>query len=248
MFDFERTTNKYYAWFLGTDEIIFNNGINLFYNPNLDHTPKGYSHPMNILLLIKDATINISYGNKAKDIIPKLTEAVHQNKSIDYIKDILTKDFSLKIKHNLKYIFKDIVKIETIAIKLKEEHLELFSNFFKTNNPNCKDFSWVGEYFNELVKKDYSHGVIVDGILVSATDAPNMPYMSDSVQEIGINTLEEYRKKGYAQMACVSMIGTLISKNICPMWSTGIENIGSDRLANSIGFKKYFDLLTVDLQ
>jgi hypothetical protein len=245
MLEIEKTTNKYYSRFLGTEEIIFNNKTNLFFNPGLDNILKGYSHPMNILILIKDATINISYGNKAKDIIPKLLETVQHNKSIDYIKNKLIKDLSLKVKHNLKYIFKDIVKIENKAVKLSEEHSELFLNFFKTNNLNCRDFLWVGEYFNELVKKDYIHGIIVDGILVSATDAPEMPYMSDSVQEIGINTLKEYRKKGYAQMSCISMIETLITKNICPMWSTENENIGSDRLANSIGFKKYCDLLTV---
>ena len=127
-------------------------------------------------------------------------------------------------------------------------HLELFQNFFKKNNPNCHDYSWVEEYFLELVKKKYCHGIIVDGILASATDAPDMPYMDDCVQEIGINTLEEYRRKGYAKLACISMINELIANDICPLWSTGIENEGSNKLAKKIGFEKYCDVLTVNKQ
>ncbi|MDR0403307.1 MAG: GNAT family N-acetyltransferase, partial [Treponema sp.] len=113
------------------------------------------------------------------------------------------------------------------------------------NNPNCEDYSWVGEYFFELAKKKYCHGVIIDDMLVSATDAPDMPFMSGRVQEIGINTLEEYRRKGYAKTACVSVIKELLSKNICPLWSAGTGNIASDRLAYSIGFGKYADALAI---
>ena len=123
--------------------------------------------------------------------------------------------------------------------------MELFLDFFIKNNPNCNDYSWVGDYFLELVKKKYCHGIIVDGILASATDAPDMPYMSDCVQEIGINTLAEYRGKGYAQMTCISMINELVSSNICPIWSANIENNGSNKLAQKIGFVKYCDVLTI---
>jgi len=46
-------------------------------------------------------------------------------------------------------------------------------------------------------------------------------------------------------MACISLIDELVSNNICPMWSTNIENNGSNKLAQKIGFEKYCDVLTV---
>jgi hypothetical protein len=202
---------------------------------------------MNIYILIKGETINVSYGNKASEIIPELTNVIKNNMDIDCIKNELEAKFSLKITHNLKYVYRHKKASDSKAIKLTEKHLELFMDFFKENNPHCKDYSWVDEYFNGLVQKGYCHGVIADKILVSATDAPDMPFMSEFVQEIGINTLEKYQRNGYAKMACISMIETLISKNICPIWSTGIENIGSDKLAKCIGFEKYCDVLTINI-
>jgi predicted GNAT family acetyltransferase len=74
-----------------------------------------------------------------------------------------------------------------------------------------------------------------------------MPYMQEFVQEIGIHTLEEYRGKGYARAVCISLIHELLSKNICPLWSTGKDNIASDRLARSIGFEKLADVLSLTI-
>jgi hypothetical protein len=246
MFDFEKITEEYYAQWLGKDIILSNNKINLIFNPERDNIPKGYSSPMDIFILIRNGTVNISYGNRTKDIIQKIKFDLNDNNEIEYIKNILEINFSLKVNHNIKYIYKNTVADESNAIALTRRHLELFLDFFKKNNPNCEDYSWVSEYFLGLTEKKYSHGIIANDILVSATDAPDMPFMSDYAQEIGINTLEEYRRKGFAKMACISMIKELLSKNICPMWSTGIGNTGSDKLAHSTGFEKYADVLTIN--
>jgi hypothetical protein len=245
MLDFDKITNKYYARWLGKDEIIFNNKANLIFNSERDNTPRGYSNPIPVFILIRNDTVNISYGNRAKDIIQKIKNDLNNNK-VEDIKRILETNFSLRVNHNIKYIYKNEMKADSNAIVLTENHIELFVNFFKENNPNCEDYSWVGEYFLELVNKRYCHGVIVNGILVSTTDAPHMPFMNDFVQEIGINTLEEYRGKSFARIACISMIKELISKNICPMWSTGIGNIVSDKLAHRVGFERYADVLTIN--
>jgi hypothetical protein len=248
MFDTEKNTNKYYAQWLGIDELIFDKSINFLFNLERDNIPKGYSYPMGIYILIKNETINISYGNKSKEMVNELMNQLQNEHGIDYIKNTLETKFNLKVKHSIKYIYKNRIDIQNNAIILGKEHLQLFLPFFKKCNPNCSDYSWVEDYFINLVEKKYCHGIIVDDILVCATDAPDMPYMSDCVQEIGINTLEEYRRKGYAQIACISMINELISKNICPMWSTDIENNGSNKLAQKIGFEKYCDVFTINIQ
>jgi predicted GNAT family acetyltransferase len=98
-----------------------------------------------------------------------------------------------------------------------------------------------------MASKNYCHGIIPDNRLVSATDAPDMPYMRESVQEIGITTLKEYRGKGYARAACISLINELLPRNICPLWSTGENNTASDALAKSIGFEKLADVLTINI-
>jgi len=245
MLDTEKATNKYYAQWLGIDELIFNNKINILFNPERDNIPNGYSYSVNIYILIKGETVYISYGNTLKEIVGGLMKLLQKKHGTEYIKNLFETNFNLKLIHSIKYIYRNRIDNQDNAIILGEEHLGLFLDFFIKNNLNCNDTSWVEDYFLELVKKKYCHGIFVDGILASATDAPDMPYMSDCVQEIGINTLEEFRGKGYAQMACISMISELVSNNICPLWSADIENNGSKKLAERIGFEKYCDVLAI---
>jgi predicted GNAT family acetyltransferase len=72
-----------------------------------------------------------------------------------------------------------------------------------------------------------------------------MPYMEDKVHEIGINTLPEYRGKGYAKAATFACIKACIEKGKCPIWSCGINNVASEKLAYSVGFRKLADVLTI---
>ena len=248
MLDIGKVTNEYYSQFLGIDEIVLNNRVNTVFYKERDIILKGYSYSMDICVLVIDETIYISYGTKAKDIIGELTAQLQNKKDAEEVKNTLEKISGSKVKHSIKYIYKNIVDTKSGAVKLDKDHYHLFLKFFKENNPDVKDCSWLEEYFLELAKKGFCYGVIIDGKLVSAADAPSMPYMAESVQEIGIYTLKDYQGRGYASMACAAMIKYLLSKNICPLWSVDIKNIASDRLAVKTGFEKYCDVLTVDIK
>ena len=87
----------------------------------------------------------------------------------------------------------------------------------------------------------------MDGELVSCTDAPAMPYMADCVQEIGINTRKEYKRRGYAKQACLCAIQEIIRQKKCPLWSTEYGNIASMRLAETLGFKRFGESYAVCL-
>jgi RimJ/RimL family protein N-acetyltransferase len=93
------------------------------------------------------------------------------------------------------------------------------------------------DYFSDCVSSGFSYGVEVGGRLVSVTDAPTMPYMAEAVQEIGINTHTGFYGKGYATAACSAMVNALLSKGLCPMWSTNLDNLASQALAKRIGFE-----------
>jgi len=74
---------------------------------------------------------------------------------------------------------------------------------------------------------------------------PEMPFMSNEVQEPSIDTLPEYQGKGYAKMACTAMIRELIDNDVCPLWMTSAGNTASIRLAASLGFKKFSEELII---
>jgi RimJ/RimL family protein N-acetyltransferase len=54
--------------------------------------------------------------------------------------------------------------------------------------------------------------------------------------EIGIETLEEFRGKGYAYHTCCALIGHCIENGLEPVWACKLENNASFRLAQKLGF------------
>jgi hypothetical protein len=243
----EGTTYKYYSQWANIDITSLKSGVYFVYNQDRDSVPKGYSSPMDVYIFRTNDKLILSYRTRAKEKAETLSKKINELIGINSLKTILEKTFSKNVNHNIKYVYRTKVENQMkVEILTPDEH-ELFVDFFRANHPDVKDYSWVKDYFLELASKNYCHGIIVDNKLVSVTDAPDMPFLQDCVQEIGINTLKDYRGKGYARAACISFINELLSKDICPIWSTSNDNTASDRLAYSIGFEKLSDVLTISM-
>ena len=128
-----------------------------------------------------------------------------------------------------------------------EERVSAVENFFKNANPKCSNLDWLQAYFEEMICGKLCSGAYEGSILVSCADAPGMPYMSDEVQEIGINTLPDYRGKGYATIACQSSINEMLKNGKVPQWSTSTTNIASQKLAEKLGFVRLGDVITLTI-
>jgi hypothetical protein len=251
LMDFEKTTYEYYAYWLGVDyNQFYKEGVFFIYNPERDKRPLGYSHTMDIYVFMKNDTIIISYGNRAKEKIDILKNKVNKDINIEALKRLFETTFNKDAVHSIKYVYKNSQKcqndmIKNNAIALNESYYEMYLDYFKATRPDCSDYSWVKEHFSKNISKHSSYGIIIDNKLVSVADLPEMPYMQEKIQEIGIYTREEYYRKGYAKNVCTALINELLSKRICPIWSREINNIASDGLAKNIGFEKLADVLYV---
>jgi GNAT superfamily N-acetyltransferase len=62
-------------------------------------------------------------------------------------------------------------------------------------------------------------------------------YIHGQQQEIGIETIEKYRGRGFAQYTCAALIDYCLGKNYEPVWSCRLENTGSYKLAQKLGFE-----------
>jgi len=62
-------------------------------------------------------------------------------------------------------------------------------------------------------------------------------YVHDDKLELGIETIPEFRGKGFAQLACSALIDYSIEHKYEPVWSCRLENTGSYRLAEKLGFE-----------
>ena len=105
----------------------------------------------------------------------------------------------------------------------------------------------MADYYYSVADRQYAYGIFRDHKLVSATDAPDIPYMSDLIVEPGINTLKGYRRRGYAKIAAGAMIEDLLDTGKIPIWSCGATNKASAALAQSLGYIKFADVLSLSI-
>ncbi len=222
-------------------------GVFALHHPLRNEQPAGYPGIIDVYVYVTPATVILSYGDRAAKAIPQIQSSLTPGMDIAEIRAALEVGFSTQVHHNIKYIYKDAVASEQPARRLSREDYDMYLDFFREANAGVRDTSWVRVYFDEIADKGYCHGIVRDHRLVSVTDAPDMPFMSGDVQEIGIHTLPRYRGKGYAKRACGSCIAAMLSMGIAPQWSTESGNLASQKLAASVGFEKLFDNLTVSL-
>jgi RimJ/RimL family protein N-acetyltransferase len=67
-------------------------------------------------------------------------------------------------------------------------------------------------------------------------------FIHDDMLEIGIETIPEFRGKGFAQLACSALIDYCIENNYEPVWACRLANIGSYKLALKLGFEVNIEL------
>ncbi len=248
--EFLAVTNSYYSKWLGQDEILNEDfcGIKFIYSEERNVVQYGYGQQFDLYVWCQPHRIIISYGNKVAGKIEIIKDKIQCVKSVDEVKQVLTQIFGISVNHNIKYVYNEKVNNPNLlSRRLEDNDYTYYEDFFKKCNPGCSNITWLREYFDEMLAEHLCNGIFVNDILVSCTDAPGMPYMQSEVQEVGINTLKEYRGNGYAKDVCIKCIDEIIKINKCPMWSTEITNIPSQKLAQAVGFVKLADILSVTL-
>ena len=245
-----KITKEYYSKFLGVSPEILNiNGVNFIESPERDKIQSGYSERFDVYAYITSNNIIISYSSKISDKINKLRDKMKSRMTADEVSAILDEAFEVKARHNLIFYYDKLpVNIDNInTVQLKKDDYDKFLEFYKSKDKKVNTDDWLHEYFNNICSKGYAYGIFDNEKLVCVTDAPDMPYMNDKVQEIGIETLTEYRHKGYAASAVLSCIKYMIEKGVCPLWSCKASNAASYGLALKTGFKKLADIITISI-
>lgn len=62
-------------------------------------------------------------------------------------------------------------------------------------------------------------------------------FVHENQFELGIETVEDFRGKGFAFHACMALLDYCQKNNYEPVWACRLENVGSYRLALKLGFK-----------
>ncbi len=246
--DYKAVTEEYYsAWLTDSPRFISDNSerISYIYFEDRNRIQEGYSCRFDVIAWIQDGRTVISYGDQGKSGIDELKERLTADMDSSRVAAIISDVYGRDISHRIKFMYVGGDNVSHMARILTPSDYSEYLSFFKKVNPACANTDWVEDYFNEMAESGLCCGVFVNGELVSCTDAPEVPYMGDMTQEIGINTLAWHRGKGYATECCILCAESIIQSGKCPLWSCAASNIASFKLAEKVGFVKYADFLTV---
>lgn len=247
--NFASVTNQYYSKWIGEDSILKQDfqGVRFVYSSERNIVQPGYPQQSDLFLFYQNDRIVVSYGDKVSSKIDFIKNQIYSVLPFQEIERILKQLFGDCLKHHIKYVFHKPPSMPLLAKPLISSQYHQYLDFFLKINPNCKNTDWLYPYFIDMVNHYLCCGIFIDHILVSCSDAPDMPYLQDQVQEIGINTLQGYRGNGYAADVCLAAAQEIVKNGKCPQWSTASTNIASQKLAEKIGFSKLADVITITL-
>ena len=244
-------TKKYYSEWLGVDPELMDQNAKLYltYSPNRDSNQIGYLKPFDLYVFLAHQTTIITYGKKLEQNIDWIREYFENNTDIDEFRKVVKERLGKHIQHDYKYVFSKLPSEIDLwqARQLTRKDYPAFLRFFANLYPNIEAETWLSGYFKKITAKGYAFGFYIGDELVSATDSPDMPYMKESVVEIGINTLPAHRNQGYAKTVFYAMLKYIISIQKVPIVSCTSSNIASQKLIESMGFIKLADVVSISL-
>ena len=93
-------------------------------------------------------------------------------------------------------------------------------------------FSWENK--EEFIKNGFGYCVIQDGQMLACAFASGI---SKDYVDIGVETAEECRGKGYGKIVSAAMVKETLRRGKIPVWDCDTRNEASMKLACSVGFE-----------
>lgn len=126
--------------------------------------------------------------------------------------------------NSTKHEIYDIMRFEEATSKANISNIDFITNEIKQFWGSLDNFYDNGACFfavenNEAVSICYSG------------------FKANDVETIGIETLSDHGKKGYAYQLAVKYIEDCVARNVSPHWDCSDDNAGSVRLAEKLGFE-----------
>jgi hypothetical protein len=87
---------------------------------------------------------------------------------------------------------------------------------------------------DQFSKEGIGFSLKFEGTIVSTAFSA---FIFENQLEIGIETIEEYRGKGFAECTCSALIDYCLENDFEPVWSCRLDNVGSYNLAQKLGFE-----------
>ena len=211
-------------------------------------------HPYGMSLLFGDCN-NQEFNNKFKNY--SLNKNHERNKhewmqafpdKWDIVLNDLFKDCLIKSSDNVENIEKNIIELNTRVnfkfnfkeYKIQNQHKNNSEiKIVRTDKKIFEDMkgSVVPYYFwnnaDDFIKNGVGFSLFYKNKLASTAYSA---FIQDGKLELGIETIADFRGLGLAQIVCSALINYCLEKNFEPVWACRLENRGSYKLAQKLGF------------
>jgi len=206
--------------------LLFGNWKNIEFNAALFDYAIHMNQPRHNYIWIQ------AYPNEWNGVLKKLFQSVlikpEENKRK---KGPITVELQTRV--NFKFNFEKYKVIRADGIKQGLDIVSSNKEIFKEMKGSVVPSSfWDSskEFLNRGVGFSLFHA---NKLVTTAFSA----FVHDNSLELGMETFEEYRGKGFAKQACFALIDYCIENNYEPIWSCSYENMGSYNLALKLGFE-----------
>lgn len=219
--DIRKITEAYYSCWLGSSENLFSasQAVTYLYSTERNKVQTGYGQQFDLWALITSDRLFLSYGDAAGTKIEELKAVLDGWCPAEEAARKIQRVYGSRPQHSVKYVSRQAQAEGAAARFLRPEDYPAYERFFRKNNPDCSNVSWLKEYFEEMIAENLCCGVFLDG----------------------------ERGKGYAKAACSLCVHEILKNGKCPVWSADAENTGSRVLAERSGFAPFADCLFLSL-
>lgn len=177
-------------------------------------------------------------------IIPFLLKQSHTQFEVNCICETLNNSFAelISTKHPHQFeqnLYKfDSCNMENSSNEVRKKvyavNKELLSS--SVNVDLIKDT--VNQYWysiDEFLSSGIGYCCIENNIAVSLSYSS---FISNSYYEIGIETLSDYRRNGFAYSAACAVLDEILLRGKTPFWECSAKNVASANTAEKLGFRK----------
>lgn len=174
-----------------------------------------------------------SWNNKVEILLDSYLEKKDSNNKIEFLG---TNDLNSKVveyaRVNFVFDISAYMKVKNQFDGQRYEIVRTTKEMFKNLQGNVipKSF-WKDE--DQFENTGIGYSLIFDNTVVSTAFSS---FRIENQLEIGIETLEKYRGKGFALNVCSALINYCIENSLEPVWACRMENTASYLLAHKLGF------------
>ena len=254
---FTKYRSYFEAWLnIPLEQMLPARGIVLFSHEERRYKPEGGMLYLPVCAFETEGALFISCIPEWENELSGLLMGVTVSEAITKMNSYLNEKECVVCDYHMFYGLESLnAQIDsTKAVALDNTHYEKYLAFYKEKSPTIaaliSPHEWMEKDYQERTERKILYGILEDNKIVSVTDSETIPNKPEKMIHIGIDTLQQYRRKGYAAMACAAFIENHLRRGSMPVWECGINNTASRNLAEKLGFHhlgNVFYAATIDM-